>query len=132
MKSRIRLSAVLALASFPAIVQADTLPAARGRRLDLGGFNGVAYYTVETSGFRVVATMARGGDTPVRLEAVLAPGHDPQLAQKSRRGRRQGRDHSSRGRAARLEPAVRPAPNKQHPGATRVLPRPMRPTFRRV
>jgi hypothetical protein len=75
MKSRIRLSAVLALAAiFPAIVQADTLSPARGRKLDLGAFNGVAYYTVETSGFRVVATVARGGDTPVRLEAVLAPG----------------------------------------------------------
>ena len=86
MKSRIRLSAVLALASFPAIVQADTLPAARGRRLDLGGFNGVAYYTVETSGFRVVATMARGGDTPVRLEAVLAPGQSMILSSPKSRG----------------------------------------------
>ena len=108
MKSRIRLSAVLALAAiFPAIVQADTLSPARGRKLDLGAFNGVAYYTVETSGFRVVATVARGGDAPVRLEAARArPVDDPQLAQEPRRGGRHGRDHSSRGRAAPVEPAV--------------------------
>jgi hypothetical protein len=38
--------------------------------------SGVAYYTVERNGFRVVATLAETGEAraPMRFEAVLAPG----------------------------------------------------------
>jgi hypothetical protein len=37
--------------------------------------SGVAYYTVERDGFRLVATLAQGeAGTPVRIEAVLASG----------------------------------------------------------
>ena len=75
MKVQILAFAVLALnATSHAAVQADTLVPARGRALELGAFNGVAYYTVEKGGFRIVATVAETGKTPVRLEAVLAPG----------------------------------------------------------
>ena len=42
--------------------------------IDLGEVSGIAYYTVEPAGFRIVATVAQGdAGTPVRLEAVLAP-----------------------------------------------------------
>jgi hypothetical protein len=53
MKSNILAFAVLALAATsPAVAQADTLVPARGRTVDLGALNGIAYYTVEKSGFR--------------------------------------------------------------------------------
>ena len=54
--------------------QADGLRPVEGRSIDLGDVSGIAYYTVEPDGFRVVATVAQGeAGTPVRLEAVLAP-----------------------------------------------------------
>src|SRR3954463_13170486 len=54
--------------------QADGLRPVEGRSVDLGDVSGIAYYTVEPDGFRVVATVAQGeAGTPVRLEAVLAP-----------------------------------------------------------
>jgi hypothetical protein len=54
--------------------QADGLQPVEGRSIDLGDVSGIAYYTVEPDGFRVVATVAQGeAGTPVRLEAVLAP-----------------------------------------------------------
>lgn len=43
-------------------------------RIDLGSFNGVAYYTEEGGRFRVVATLAQQDGQPVRVETVLAPG----------------------------------------------------------
>jgi hypothetical protein len=52
-----------------------------GRSIDLGEVSGVAYYTVERDGFRVVATLAQGeAGTPVRFEAVLAPGQSVVLS----------------------------------------------------
>ena len=75
MKSNVLAFAMLALAATSsAVAKADTLVPARGRTVDLGAGNGIAYYTVEKSGFRVVATLAEPGNTPVRMEAVLAPG----------------------------------------------------------
>lgn len=54
---------------------AESLRPIEGRSIDLGALSGVAYYTVEGEGFRVVATLAEGqAVTPVRVEAVLAPG----------------------------------------------------------
>ena len=45
------------------------------RSIDLGELSGVAYYTVERHGFRVVTTLAHGeAGTPVRIVAVLTPG----------------------------------------------------------
>lgn len=46
------------------------------RGIDLGAVSGVVYYTAEADGFRVVATLEQSGEdaTPVRVEAVLAPG----------------------------------------------------------
>ena len=43
-----------------------------------GDVSGVAYYTIERDGFRVVATLAKKGEdaVPVRVVAMLAPGHE--------------------------------------------------------
>lgn len=43
------------------------------KSVELGGFRGVAYYTQEPHGFRVVATLAAGQDgAPLRFVATLA------------------------------------------------------------
>ena len=42
--------------------------------LRFGAMNGVAYYTVQGSSYRVVATLATEGGTPVRFEGSLLPG----------------------------------------------------------
>ena len=68
------LGAAFVLASISA-AHADGLRPTEGRRIDLGALSGVAYYTVERDGFRVVATFAEGeAGTPVRVEAMLAAG----------------------------------------------------------
>src|SRR5690348_7938171 len=46
----------------------------RAHTIDLGGINGVAYYTEEAGRFHVVATLAQQDGLPVRVETVLAPG----------------------------------------------------------
>lgn len=50
--------------------------------IDLGAVSGVAYYTVEPDGFRVVVTLAQGGEdaVPLRVEAILAPGQSVVLS----------------------------------------------------
>ena len=68
------LAAALALASIgPA--QAKGLKPLQGQVIDLGDVSGVAYFTVERDGFRVVATLAKkdADAVPVRVVAVLAP-----------------------------------------------------------
>ena len=58
-----------------AAAQADTLRPIEAQSIHMGELRGVAYYTVEPDGFRVVATVAQGEDgAPTRFEAVLAPG----------------------------------------------------------
>ena len=68
------LAAALALASIgPA--HAEGLKPLQGEVIDLGDVSGVAYYTVERDGFRVVATLAKKDEdaVPVRVVAVLGP-----------------------------------------------------------
>ena len=68
-----RLLMVVIALTFIGAAQADGLRPVEGRSIDLGEVCGIAYYTVEPDGFRVVATVAQGeAGTPVRLEAVLA------------------------------------------------------------
>ncbi len=69
-------AAALALASTGPAAHAEGLQPAQGQHIDLGAVSGIAYYTVERDGFRVVATLAQEGQdaAPVRVEAVLAPG----------------------------------------------------------
>ena len=42
--------------------------------LQFGEMNGVAYYTMQGPSYRVVATLATEGGTPVRFEGSLLPG----------------------------------------------------------
>ena len=61
--------------------QADGVRPVEARSIELGEVSGVAYYTVERDGFRVVTTLAHGeGGTPVRLVAILAPGQSVVLS----------------------------------------------------
>ena len=65
---------VFGIASLTA-AQAEGLRPIEAKSIDLGGVSGIAYYTVERDGFRVVATLAQGETgTPIRVVAVLAPG----------------------------------------------------------
>src|ERR1700754_1875795 len=67
-------AAAFALASLEA-AHADGLRPIDGMSIDLGEVSGVAYYTVEPDGFRVVTTLVQGeARTPIRFVAVLAPG----------------------------------------------------------
>ena len=54
----------------------------QGHSVELGAVSGTAYYTVERDGYRVVATLAQRGEgaTPVRVEALLAPGQSVTLS----------------------------------------------------
>lgn len=54
---------------------ADSLSPSESRSIHLGDVSGIAYYTVDPDGFRVVATLAQGETgTPVRVVGTLAPG----------------------------------------------------------
>ena len=67
-------AAAFSVASLTA-AHADGLRPIEGKSIDLGGISGIAYYTVERDGFRVVATLAQGEvGTPIRVVSVLAPG----------------------------------------------------------
>jgi hypothetical protein len=52
----------------------------RAHTINLGGINGVAYYTEEAGRFRVVATLAQQDGLPIRVETVLAPGQSVVLS----------------------------------------------------
>ncbi len=55
--------------------RAEGLRPIEAKSIDLGGISGIAYYTVERDGFRVVATLAQGeAGTPIRVVSILAPG----------------------------------------------------------
>ena len=63
--------AMLCMAASP--LHAGELPAKAGESIDLGRLHGVAYYTKEDDGYRVVATIADGeAGLPVRFSATLA------------------------------------------------------------
>ena len=76
------LAGALALASIGSVAHAAGLEPAQGQSIDLGAVSGVAYYTVERDGYRVVATLAQEGQdgAAVRVEAVLAPGQSVVLS----------------------------------------------------
>ena len=77
---RIIVAAALASTAIGA-AQANGLRPSEGRSIDLGSVAGIAYYTVEHDGFRVVATLAPSdAGPPVRFEAVLASGQSVVLS----------------------------------------------------
>ena len=68
------LAAAFSLASLGTAHATGLRPIA-GLSVNLGDVSGVAYYTVEPDGFRVVTTLAQGeAGTPIRFVSVLAPG----------------------------------------------------------
>ncbi|MET4390702.1 hypothetical protein ABIB73_006487 [Bradyrhizobium sp. F1.4.3] len=68
------LAAAFTIASLGA-AHANGLRPIAGQSINLGDMSGVAYYTVEPDGFRVVSTLAQGeAGTPIRFVSVLAPG----------------------------------------------------------
>jgi hypothetical protein len=74
------LAATFTLAALGA-AHADGVRPLEARSIDLGEVSGVAYYTVERDGFRVVATLTQGeAGTPVRMVTVLAPGQSVVLS----------------------------------------------------
>ena len=75
------LAAAFALAAIGP-TQAEGLKPLQGEAIDLGDVSGVAYYTVERDGFRVVATLAKKDEdaVPVRVVVVLAPGQSLTLS----------------------------------------------------
>lgn len=61
--------------------QAEGLRPIEAKSIDLGAISGVAYYTVERDGFRVVATLAQGETgTPIRVVSLLTPGQSVLLS----------------------------------------------------
>jgi hypothetical protein len=57
------------------LAHANGLRPIEGQSVNLGDVSGVAYYTVQPDGFRVVTTLAQGeAGTPIRFVSVLAPG----------------------------------------------------------
>jgi hypothetical protein len=72
--------AALALATATAANGAELKPLAAAS-ITLGEVSGVAYYTVESDGYRVVATVsARPDTTPIRFVATLIVGQSVTLA----------------------------------------------------
>lgn len=70
------LAAASLLAGLAGGAQAQALQPVENGSVDLGGVAGDLHYTVHPDGLHVVATFAERGEasTPVRFEAVLAPG----------------------------------------------------------
>lgn len=78
-RSKILAAAFIIAAFGPA--RADSTQPIKAQSIELGEVFGVAYYTVEREGFRVVTTLAQGETgTPVRMVVVLAPGQSVTLS----------------------------------------------------
>ena len=61
--------------------RAEELQPIQGRSIALGPMNGIAYYTNDAAGSRLVATLSSGeGSTPVRVVATLATGQSVTLS----------------------------------------------------
>ena len=74
---RVALAAVVlvaGVASSSLAAPAKELGPLEALSLQFGEMNGVAYYTVQGPSYRVVATLATEGGTPVRFEGSLLPG----------------------------------------------------------
>jgi hypothetical protein len=79
-------AAAFTIASLGA-AHANGLRPIAGQSINLGDVSGVAYYTVEPDGFRVVTTLAQGENgTAIRFVSVLAPGQRVVLSTSTRTG----------------------------------------------
>ena len=69
------LLAAVATIAVSGTLHADPLQPIQAQKIDLGALAGVAYYTAEPEGHRLVVTLqGRESDTPFRFVATLAPG----------------------------------------------------------
>src|SRR5260370_6357370 len=69
------LAAILLVATAASLAaSAEELRPIEAKSLQLGEMNGVAYYTEQSHGYRVVTTLAGQDGTPVRFESILLPG----------------------------------------------------------
>ena len=83
MKKRIAffVACAVAMTVVSGSVCADKIKPIEGKRIDLGTFDGVAYYTAKPDGYHLVVTlMPSGAETPVRFIATLAPGQSVTLS----------------------------------------------------
>ncbi|MER8441368.1 hypothetical protein NKH36_33840 [Mesorhizobium sp. M1312] len=70
-----RYTVLAALCVTTGYASAGELDPLQGGSIDLGGFQGVVYYTEADNSFRVVTTIAEGeAGLPVRFEAILDEG----------------------------------------------------------
>src|SRR5262249_11975914 len=75
MSYRSALLAAVAAMTVTGTLHADPLKPIQAHKIDLGALAGVAYYTEEPDGHRLVVTLqARDSDTPFRFVTTLAPG----------------------------------------------------------
>jgi hypothetical protein len=74
MKGAILAAAVLVSTTGSLMAGTEELRPSEAKSLRLGEINGVAYYTVQSHGYRVVATLAGRSASPVRFEGNLLPG----------------------------------------------------------
>jgi hypothetical protein len=75
MSYRSMLLAAIATLTVAGAVHAESLRPVQARKVDLGALAGVAYYTVEQDGHRLVVSLkAPETDKPLRFVATLAPG----------------------------------------------------------
>ena len=84
---RFGIHAAAIAALFAGAASAGELRPNQGAGLTLGEVSGVAYYTEESDGYRVVATLAAGeGGTPMRFTTTLALGQKAVLSVPGRPG----------------------------------------------
>ncbi len=74
MLTKLSISAFMAAMLAMGAAQAGELQPIAAQSISLGDVAGVAYYTVEPDGYRVVATVAAQDKAPVRFIATLSPG----------------------------------------------------------
>jgi hypothetical protein len=81
MTLRTTILAAVAVLAFTGTAGADSIKPVAGGSVSLGTLAGVAYYTAEPKGYRVVVTLAPRAAAPsVRFEAVLASGQSVTLS----------------------------------------------------
>jgi hypothetical protein len=87
MSPRSALIAVIAAVTLAGSAHAEVLQPIQAHTLDLGSISGVAYYTVEKDGHRLVVFLkAAEMQTPVRFIATLAPEQQVTLSVQRRAG----------------------------------------------
>lgn len=75
---------------FAGAASATELKPLAAESVDLGQVTGVAYYTVEQGGLKLVATLtAAEAATPVRVSALLAPGQSISVGVPAEQGGRE-------------------------------------------